>query len=251
MRLPALAALLLLTACGGVASGSPSPAPTVSGQLTVLAAASLTDAFKDEGQAFQKRYPGTHVDFSFGASSALAVQVEQGAPADVFASADQTNMDKVAGQVAGAQRVFAGNRLQIAVPAGNPKHIASLAGLARPDVVLVLCAPQVPCGSYAKQAFQKAGVAAAPRSLEADVRSVLTKVATGEADAGIVYTTDVRSAAGKVQGVDIPDSQNVPATYPVGALRSASNPRAAAVFVDFLVSPDGQTILQRHGFSKA
>lgn len=242
-------ASLLLAACGGSPASAPTAGP-VSGQLTVLAAASLTDAFKDAGHTFEKAHPGANVQFSFGGSSALATQIQQGAPADVFASADQANLDKVSGQVAGAQKVFAANRLQIAVAPGNPKHIGSLADLARPGLVLVLCAPQVPCGTYAMQAFKKAGVTAAPRSQETDVRAVLTKIATGEADAGIVYATDVKSGGGSVQGVDIPDAQNVVASYPVAVLKGAPNPRAAEAFTDFLVSPGGQAILTRYGFQK-
>jgi molybdate transport system substrate-binding protein len=242
-------AILLVTACGAAPATGPTAGP-VSGQLTVLAAASLTDAFRDEGQAFAKEHPGTEVQFSFAGSSALATQIQQGAPADVFASADQQNLDKVAGQVAGAQRVFAANRLQIAVAPGNPRHINSLAGLVRSDVVTVLCAPQVPCGAYALQAFKKAGVVVTPRSQETDVRAVLTKIATGEADAGVVYATDVKSSGGKVEGVDIPDAQNVAATYPVAVLKGASNPHAAEAFIDFLVSTGGQAILTRYGFQK-
>jgi molybdate transport system substrate-binding protein len=242
-------ASLLLTACGGSPAAAPTAGP-VSGQLTVLAAASLTDAFKDEGKAFEKAHPGTNVQFSFGGSSGLATQIQQGAPADIFASADQANLDKVRARVAGAQKVFAANRLQIAVAPGNPKRIGSLADLARPGLVVVLCAPQVPCGTYALEAFKKAGVAVTPRSQETDVRAVLTKIATGEADAGIVYATDVKSGGGSVQGVDIPDVQNVVAGYPVAVLEGAPNPRAAQAFTDFLVSPGGQAILTRYGFQR-
>jgi molybdate transport system substrate-binding protein len=256
LRFPRAAAIAVavavpaLAACGGAGSAAPGPAATVAGTVTVLAAASLTDAFNAEGHAFEKQYPATHVEFSYGGSSALAAQIEQGAPADVFASADQASMDRVADQVAGTQRVFASNRLQIAVAPGNPKRITGLSDLARPDLVVVLCAPQVPCGAYSQQALKRAGAGVSARSQEADVRSVLTKVATGEADAGIVYATDVRSSGGKVDGVDIPDSLNVPATYPAAVLKDGSNRHAAAAFVDFLVSGDGQAILARYGFQK-
>lgn len=249
MRRALLLAAILLSGCGGAPSAASSP-PAVSGQLTVLAAASLTDAFHEVGASFQRRYPGTQVQFSFGGSSTLAAQILQGAPADVFASADQPNMDRVSNQLAGTPAVIASNRLQIAVGPGNPRHVASLADLARPDLVVVLCAPQVPCGTYSQQALRRAGVGVSARSQEADVRAVLTKVATGEADAGIVYATDVRSSGGKVAGVDIPDGENVPAAYPAAVLKTASNPRTAAAFLDFLRAPDGQAILQRYGFGK-
>lgn len=249
-RLLALAALLA-TACGGVAARPTNP-QAVAGDISVFAAASLTTAFQDLARSFEAGHPAARVRYNFGGSTTLATQVNQGAPADVFASADQPNMRKVvdAGNAAGAPQVFARNQLQIVVAAGNPRHITSLAGLAAPGVVVVLCAPAVPCGNYAGQALTKAGVAVTPKSQEQDVSAVVSKVALGEADAGIVYTTDVRSAGPKVQGVDIPDADNVVATYPVVAVRGAPNAAGARAFISFLTGARGQDILARHGFAK-
>lgn len=171
----------------------------------------------------------------------------EGAPADVFASADQANMQKVvdAGSVS-STAVFASNRLQIVVGPGNPKGIRSLADLARPGLVVVLCAPAVPCGAYGAQALGRAGVTVHPASQEQDVKAVVSKVQLGEADAGIVYQTDVRAAGAAVQGVDIPADQNVPVEYPIAVLKRADP--AAARFVDFVRSPAGQRILGGFGF---
>src|SRR2546430_2804939 len=183
---------LLLVAC-------PSPNATVMPQikdLNVFAAASLTDAFNKAGDEFAKSNARVHFIFNFGSSSTLATQITNGAPADVYASADEANMEKIvdANLTDGRAQLFATNRLEIAVAAGNPKRIGGLADLARPDVVLVLAAPTVPAGKYALDALGKAGVTAKPVSQEVDVRAVLNKVSLGEADAGIVYVTDVRSA---------------------------------------------------------
>ena len=212
----------------------------------MFAAASLTDAFKAEAAAFH----GGRVQLNFGGSSTLAAQITQGAPADVFASADQASMQRVvdAGD-ATARAVFATNRLQLVVGPGNPKGIHSLADLARPGLVIVLCAPAVPCGAYAAQALGKAGVTVHPASQEQDVKAVLTKVELGEADAGIVYETDVRAAGRAAAGIDIPAGENVIADYPIALLKGAS--RAAAEFVDFVRSPDGQRILAGFGFGPA
>ncbi len=190
------------------------------------------------------------MDLNFGGSAALATQITQGAPADVFASADQPNMQKVvaAGYVSAAA-VFATNRLQVVVGHGNPKGIHSLADLARPGLVLVLCAPAVPCGAYGAQALSKAGVTVHPASQEQDVKAVVTKVHLGEADAGIVYRTDVRAAGSGVEGVDIPAEQNVTAAYPIAVLKGAVP--AAGGFVDFVRSPQGQRILAGFGFGPA
>jgi molybdate transport system substrate-binding protein len=190
------------------------------------------------------------VELNFGGSSTLAAQITQGAPADVFASADQPNMQKVVDAgLAGAPATFATNRLQLVVGPGNPKGIRSLADLARPGLVVVLCAPAVPCGTYAAQALGKAGVTVHPASQEQDVKAVVTKVQLGEADAGIVYRTDVRAAGAAVAGVDIPADQNVTAEYPIAELKGASP--AAAGFVDFVRSPEGQLILGGFGFGPA
>lgn len=218
--------------------------------LTVFAAASLTEAFKAIGQAFEQAHPGITVQFSFAGSSTLVAQIKEGAPADVFASADETNMQKVAeaGELAGAARVFATNRLTIVVPKGNAKQIASLADLARPGITLALAAPAVPAGMYAAEVFAKAGVTPAAASQEVDVRAVLGKVAMDEADAGIVYVTDVRAAAGKVEAVAIPDQYNVTARYPIAALKRAGDAKAATAFVEFVLSAPAQATLRELGF---
>lgn len=252
MRRVALAALCLITCgCGGLAAAPASTDPA-SGALDVFAAASLTSAFNEAGAAFHAAHPKASVRFNFAGSAALAAQIDEGAPADVFASADAPNMQKVVagGATLSVPRTFATNRLEIVVAAGNPRGIRGLADLANPALVVVLCAPAVPCGNYAGQALAAAGVKVAARSQEQDVNAVVTKVALGEADAGIVYVTDVRAGGSRVQGVEIPDSQNVVASYPVAALRGGSNARGGQAFVDFLLSAAGQGILGRYGFAK-
>ena len=250
---------LAATGCGdGFSSNSqPSPKQTlaeVTGAITVLAAASLTESFKEIGAAFEASNPGSKVTFSFAASSALAAQINQGAPADVFASADLANMDKLtAAQGAGllaAPTIFASNKLQIIVGKGNPKGIVTVSDLAKPGVIFVTAAPEAPIGRYAKQVFDKARVSVTPRSLEADVKSVVNKVTLGEADAGIVYATDIKAAGEKAVGVAIPDELNVIATYPIAVTRAAKNPAAATAFVSFVAGPAGQAVLSRYGFSK-
>ena len=232
---------------GAVETTTTQAAPT--GNLTVLAAASLSESFKELGTAFEGLHPGAKVTFSFDASSALATQANNGAPADMFASADQTNMKKVtdAGNASGP-RTFARNRLAILVQKGNPKGIAQLADFTRSDVIYVLCALTVPCGNYGKQALDKAGVTRAPASYEANVKGVVTKVTTGQADAGIVYVTDAKAAAANANDVDIPDNLNVIASYPVAVLKQASHPDVAWALVDYLLSPQGQAILAKYGF---
>src|SRR5712692_1648887 len=237
-------------AVGLVAAACGSHTPAAPSAVTVFAAASLTAAFQSIGSAVGRANPPLLAEFNFAGSSTLVAQIQQGAPADVFASADQPNMQKLldGGLVTGSPRVFATNRLQILVPAGNPKGITKLAELARPGLVVVLCAPAVPCGRYAAQALQKAGVGVVPASQEADVKAVVSKVALGEADAGIVYVTDVKAGGVKVQGIVIPDNENVVATYPIAVLKTAHDGRAAQAFVDFVLSPPGQRVLAGFGF---
>ncbi len=238
----------LLASCA-----SPNSTATPQSQdLTVFAAASLTDGFTRAGDEFARANTRVRFTFNFGSSSTLATQITNGAPADVFASADEANMQKVvdADLANGAPTVFATNRLEIAVAAGNPKKILGLADLARPDVVLVLSAPTVPAGKYALDALGKAGVVAKPASLEVDVRAVLNKVSLGEADAGIVYVTDVKSAGGRVSGVEIPDQYQVIARYPVVVVKGSKNAALADRFIEYLVSPAGQSVLGDFGFSK-
>ena len=238
------------SACGGDdgASGSPSGQPAIRGTVTVLAAASLTDAFEELATAFEADHPDVDVALTFDGSSALATQILEGVPADVFASADEVSLAKVvdAGAAAGDVVPFATSSLQIVVPEGNPLGIQGLADLTA-DLRLSLCAPEVPCGRYAAEAFGKAGLEVPPASGEENVRGVLTKVALGEADAGIVYATDVRANA-DVEGVDLPVAHQVRAVYPATVLADAPNPGAAAAFVDLLTSTSGQRILESHGF---
>jgi len=217
------------------------------GPLTVFAAASLQPAF-------DKIAAQIHVDatFNYAGTQTLTAQLTQGAEADVFASADKTHMKTLldAGLIAGAPEVFAHNRLEIAVAKGNPKGIHSLADLARPGLVVVLADPSVPAGKYAQQALAKANVTVHPASLEPQVTAVLSKVALGEADAGIVYVSDVVTSQ-KVQGVPIPASQNVVADYPIAALKNAQHNSAAEAFIAFVLAPDGQSILKAAGFEPA
>ena len=222
---------------------------TAAGDVTVLAASSLTESFEEIATAFEAEHDGVDVQLTFDASSALATQIQEGVPADVFASADQANLDEVtdAGLGVGTPSAFASNRLQIVVPEGNPAAVTSLADLAAGNLDVALCAPEVPCGRYAAQAFANAGLEVPEASQEDNVRGVLTKVALGEADAGIVYVTDVRADA-DVEGVDLPDDVNVVASYPATALRDAPDPELAAAFVAFLTSDEAQAILRRHGF---
>ena len=240
---------LVVAACSTSSTGVDAP---LAGNLTVFAASSLVDAFQRIADDLKTTNPDARFTFSFGSSSTLATQITNGAPADVFASADEANMQKVvdAKLADGAATPFVGNRLQIAVAPGNPKKIAGLADLARPDVVLVLAAPTVPAGKYALDALTKAGVTARPVSLEVDVRAVLNKVSLGEADAGIVYVTDVKSAATSVTGIEIPEQHQVLARYPIAVVKDSKNARLARGFVDHLLSPAGQSVLAEFGFSK-
>jgi molybdate transport system substrate-binding protein len=213
----------------------------------------LTDSFKALGAAFQTAHPGTTVQFNFAGSPTLVTQIEQGASADVFASADTTNVDKLKtdGFTAGNTQVFAHNKLEIVVAAGNPKGITGLADLAKPDVIYITAAPTVPAGKYALQILDKAGVKVTPKSLETDVKSVVSKIVLGEADAGIVYVTDVRAAGSKVTGVPIQDSVNVIATYPIVAVKGSKNSSLANAFIAYVLSADGQVTLQSFGFLPA
>jgi len=220
--------------------------------VTVYAGSSLADAFKKAGEHLKVKDPRTDYVFNFGSSSTLATQITSGAPADVFASADDVNMQKLVDAKLndGAPTFFVGNRLQIAVAAGNPKQIAGLADLARPGLILVLAGPTVPAGRYSLDALRKAGVNVRPASQEVDVRAVLNKVALGEADAGIVYVTDVKAAGTRVTGVEIPEQHQVIARYPIVVVKDSKKPRLARSYVEFLLSDEGQTLLAEFGFSR-
>jgi molybdate transport system substrate-binding protein len=213
--------------------------------VTVFAASSLAASFTEIEAAFEAEYPDIDVVFSFAASSELATQITEGAPADVFASADTVTMDRIADDLVGDSIVFATNRLQIVTEAGNPLGITELADLADPSVLFVTCAPDVPIGAYTAEAFAKAGVTVNPVSFEENVKGIVTKVSTGEADAGIVYATDVLAAGSSVSGVDIPDEFDVSASYPIA--RTSSN-EAARTFVEFVSSSAAREILEDFGF---
>jgi molybdate transport system substrate-binding protein len=246
IRLAAVLAVaaLALAACGGDSGGSSgagSPA-----EIKVFAAASLTAAFTEIGEQFTDAN-ATKVVFNFAGSQALATQIQQAAPADVFASADLANMDKVKDLVATPQN-FASNRLQIVVEQGNPKGVKGLDDLANPDLKVVLAAPDVPAGKYAAEALAKADVTVEPVSQEDNVKAVVTKVSLGEADAGIVYVTDVTAGGDKVEGVDVPEDQNMTATYPMATVRASEAPQAAQAFLDLVRSAEGQQVLKEYGF---
>ncbi len=240
------AALLVLVGCGGTTTGA-SGSGDGTAQINVFAAASLTDAFTKLGEQFTAAHPGVKVAFNFAGSPDLAMQIQQGAPADVVATADDTTMSSIA-SLAGQPTTFARNRLAIAVEPGNPKGIKSLSDLAAAGLKVVLAAPQVPAGKYALQAFAKQGVTVKPVSLEDSVKGVVTKVALGEADAGIVYVTDIAAAKGTVQGVTIPAGQNVIATYPIAVVKASTQAQDAQAFVSLVLSSAGQQTLKAYGF---
>ena len=219
----------------------------------MLAAASLTDVFSKLEPAFEAANPGADLRFSFGASSDLATQIVNGAPADVFASANEKQMKVVAdaGKVAGESKPFTTNVLAIVVPPGNPKGIQSFADLARPDVTELVCAPQVPCGAATTQIEQATNIELSPASEEPDVRSVLAKVQAREADAGLVYITDARSAAGKVEQINFPEAKDAVNVYPIAVINGAPQARFAEAFVAFVLGPEGQRELTAADFSPA
>ena len=235
---------------GSAASSSSATSAAAAGKLTVLAAASLSESFKELGTAFEAKHPGSKITFSFDSSSALAAQANNAAPADLFASADQANMKKVtdAGNATGP-KVFAHNKLAIIVAKGNPKKVKSLADFTR--LSFVLCAPEVPCGKYGVESLSKAGVKAQPRSLETNVKGVVTKVTSGEADAGIGYVTDAKAAAASAEGIEIPDAHNVIADYPMAVLKQSANANLAYAFVDYILGPEAQAVLAKYGFAAA
>jgi molybdate transport system substrate-binding protein len=242
--------------------GTPATREALRGRLTVFAASSLTDAFTAIAAALEREHSALDVECNFASSSALATQVEQGAPADVFASADDPQMQRVArqGLLAGEAVTFARNVLVIAARSDGSPRIDTPRDLARPGARIVLAARDVPIGAYARQALARLGTdpaygAAYERTVlanvvseEANVRAVLAKVELGEADAGIVYATDARSAGARVRAIAIPEAANVVAIYPIATLRDARNPAAAAAFVAYVTGPAGQQLLQDAGF---
>lgn len=243
-----LLAGVLVAGCGTRASGGTEGDGRLTGTVTVLAGSSLTEALTAVGAAFEADHPAVDVDLSFGGSSRLAAQILEGAPGDVFAAADETTMAQVvtADRTAGTPMVVATNRLVIVVPAGNPLSVGGLADLATVPRV-ALCQRAVPCGTYARDAFAAAGLGVPAASEEESVRGVLTKVLLGEADAGVVYATDVRGRP-EVEAVPLPVTRETTARYPVAVLADAPNPSAAQAFVTFLAGPAGQSILRDAGF---
>ena len=257
----AAATLTMLAGCGGssgpsspaAGAGSVSASASASGQtLTVFAAASLKGTFTALGQTFEESHPGTKVSFSFAGSSDLATQLQQGAPADVFASADTATMSKVAGDhlVAGAPVTFATNTLEIAVPPDNPAGITSFSDLSRSGVKVVVCAAQVPCGAAAQKIEHATDTLIRPVSEENAVTDVLGKVESGEADAGLVYVTDVKAAGDKVKGIPFEESKEAVNTYPIAALAASKNADLAGQFVQLVTGSQGQQVLAAAGFAK-
>jgi molybdate transport system substrate-binding protein len=260
-RLTAIAAGLaacVLAGCASSSSGSstPSASPSSSASastasITVFAAASLTGTFTQLGKQFEAAHPGDKVTFSFGPSSGLAMQITSGAPADVFASAATANMDQVvsAGDASNPTN-FAKNVMEVAVPPSNPAKVTSVDSLAKSSVKVALCQPQVPCGVTAASVFKNAGITVKPVTLEADVKSVLTKVELNDVDAGMVYVTDVQAAGSKVDGIKISAADNASTLYPIATISKSSHMAVAQAFVAYVLSPAGQQVLTAAGFEK-
>ncbi|MGL3804497.1 molybdate ABC transporter substrate-binding protein [Paeniglutamicibacter sp. R2-26] len=246
-----------LAGCSSPTAGSPAPGTSgsnasagLSGSITVFAAASLKSTFTQLASEFEAAHPGTTVTLSFAGSSDLVTQITQGAPADVFASADTKNMAKLsdAKLVSGAPTDFATNTLQIAVPPTNPASITSFSDLAKPGTKVVICAPQVPCGAATKTVEQAAGTTLKPVSEESSVTDVLGKVTSGEADAGLVYVTDVRAAGDKVEGITFAESDTAVNTYPIATVETSKNKELAAAFIDSVTGSEGKKVLGDAGF---
>ncbi|GLZ36567.1 molybdate ABC transporter substrate-binding protein [Actinokineospora sp. NBRC 105648] len=256
-RLLAMTALAVLTlaGCGDKAadtgaSGTSAPASSaqaVTGKITVFAAASLTESFTKLGKDFEAAHPGVQVTFNFAGSSALAQQINQGAPADVFASAAPANMQQVTD--ATGPVTFVKNQLEIAVPKGNPGKITGLKDFTDANRKIALCAEQVPCGAAAKKVFTAAGLTAAPDTLEQDVKAALTKVRLGEVDAALVYRTDVKAAGDAVEGIEFPESDKAVNDYPIAVLGKAPNSAGAKAFVKYVLSDKGRAVLTDAGFA--
>jgi molybdate transport system substrate-binding protein len=246
-------ALAVVGAAGLALAGcavQPPPEGELGGTVTVFAAASLTDTFGAMADAFERQHPDVTIVASFGGSSGLATQIVEGAPVDVFAAASEATMTMItdAALADGAPTVFATNTLEIAVPAGNPAGITGLADFANPELSIALCAAEVPCGAASGTVFDAAGVVAAPDTLEQDVRAVLTRIELGEVDAGLVYTTDVRSAGAAVEGIGFSEASTAIGRYPIARLAASANKDAAAAFIAYVLSPAGRGILERAGF---
>lgn len=243
-RLTVVLAIATLFAAGACSSDDDSST------LTVFAAASLTESFVTLGETFESEHPGVTVNFSFAGSADLVTQIENGAPADVFASANPENMAKLTEQrlIAGEPTHFATNVLQIAVPVGNPARIEEFSDLAGEGLRLVVCAPEVPCGAATQRVSATTGVELSPVSEESAVTDVLNKVRTGEADAGLVYVTDVVSAGGEVEGIAFPEAQEAVNVYPIGKIARSESADLAGEFIDLVLSAEGQAVLGEIGF---
>jgi molybdate transport system substrate-binding protein len=245
--------LLAFTSCGDSGQTNPRPGTSpaeVTGNITVFAAASLTESFGQIGKDFEAANPGSTVTFNFAASSALATQINQGAPADVFASASPATMKTVtdASNGEGTATVFVRNQLVIAVAKGNPKNITGLADLTKPGIKVALCAEQVPCGAAAKTALSRAGVTLTPVTLEQDVKAALAKAKLGEVDAALVYRTDAKAAASDVDGIEFPESAGAINDYPIILLKSAPNKAGAQAFLTYVLSDKAKPVLAQAGF---
>jgi molybdate transport system substrate-binding protein len=255
------AALLALSACSSSddasstksdSSASASSSGKLSGEVTVFAAASLKESFTTLGKEFEKEHPGTKVTFSFGGSDSLAASITGGAPADVFASASPKTMKIVtdAGNASGTPSAFVRNELEIATLPGNPDKIASLKDLTKSGLKVVLCDKEVPCGAAAQKALEASDLKLTPVSYEQDVKAALTKVELKEADAAVVYKTDVHAAGDMVEGVEFPESDDAINDYPITLLKDAQNAEAAKAFIALVQSSEGQQVLTAAGFLK-
>ncbi|WP_420038025.1 molybdate ABC transporter substrate-binding protein [Streptomyces sp. cg28] len=254
------AALLAVSACSSSddssgsdsASASASSKDKISGTVTVFAAASLKESFTTLGEQFEKAHPGTKVTFSFGGSDSLAASITGGAPADVFAAASPKTMKIVTdkGDAAGTPSTFVRNQLEIATLPGNPDKVASLKDLTNKDLKVVLCAKEVPCGAAADKALTASKLKLTPVSYEQDVKAALTKVELKEADAAVVYKTDVHAAGDKVEGVEFPESTDAINDYPIAQLKQSQNSAAAKAFIALVQSAEGQKVLTSAGFLK-
>ena len=251
-----LALLALLAGCssgsGGSSDKSSGTAKPKSSTLTVLAASSLTETFGTLAKTFEKSHPGVHVRFSFDSSATLAEQVNQGAPADVLATADTKTMKTVtdAGGTTSKPQLFASNTLVLVVPKSNPAHIKTFSDVTKPGVSYVMCVTTAPCGSLTQTLLDANHVTAKPKSQEVDVKSVLSKVELGEADAGFVYASDAKSAAGKVDPVTIPKTDQYVNEYPIATLKNTKDAALAKDWVSLVLSTHGQKVLQDAGFGK-
>lgn len=237
-------------ATGTTASGTATSSAAPTGSITVFAAASLQRTFTELGKRFEQQHPGTTVTFSFAGSSDLVSQIRNGAPADVFASADEANMAKLTSTdlATGWPRDFATNTLEIAVAPGNPEHVEDLRDLTASDLQVVTCAAPVPCGAATAEVERAAGIELRPVSEEQSVTDVLGKVESGQADAGLVYVTDVEGSGGKVEGVPFAESSTAVNTYPIGVLKESANPETAASFAAYVRSDAGRKVLTDAGF---